>query len=574
MSETNTGSIDAVAASAPTAPGPTAPAADGAASPAPGGFTHRQILTILAGLMLGMFLAALDQTIVATSIRTIADDLHGFSLQAWATTAFLITSTISTPLYGKLSDLYGRKPFFLAAITIFLFGSALCGLSQSMYELAGFRAVQGLGAGGLFSMALAIIGDIVPPRERSKYQGYFLAVFGTSSVLGPVVGGLLAGTTTIAGVSGWRWIFYLNIPIGFAALVVVTKVLHLPAPRRKSRIDIPGALALVVCLVPLLVVAEQGRIWGWGSGRALICYAIGIIGLIGFLLIERAFGDDALLPLRLMRGRTFAIGSASSLIVGMGMFGALALLPQYLQIVKGSSPTVGGLQLLPLVLGIMSGAVLSGQVIARTGRYKRFPVIGTALLVVAALLFSLVGAETPLWRIMLVMLLFGFGLGFNMQPIILAVQNAVSPSEMGVATSSVTFFRQMGGTIGTAVFLSVLFSTLTGNIGSQVADAARTPTFQAALAEHPEQAGLFRVGDGGAGSALQDTSFISHLDDRLAAPFRTGFSDSMDLIFLLAAGVLTIGFVTTSMLPELPLRTQSGLQARAAEDSAKAAGPA
>jgi MFS family permease len=303
----------------------------------------------------------------------------------------------------------------------------------------------------------------------------------------------------------------------------------------------------------------------------LTCYAIGLIGLVAFLLIERAFGDDALLPLRLMRGRTFAVGSASSLIVGMGMFGALALLPQYLQIVKGSSPTVGGLQLLPLVLGIMSGATLSGQVIARTGRYKRFPVTGTGLMVVSLLLFSLVGAETPLWRTMLVMLLFGIGLGFNMQPIILAVQNAVSPREMGVATSSVTFFRQMGGTIGTAVFLSVLFSTLTGNIGSDVAEAARTPAFQQALAEHPEQAAVFRAGDSGAGGALQDTSFISALDGRLAEPFRTGFSDSMDLIFLLGAGVLTIGFVTTSLLPELPLRTQSGLQARAAEDTADTA---
>jgi EmrB/QacA subfamily drug resistance transporter len=537
----------------------------------PGTFTHRQILTILAGLMLGMFLAALDQTIVATSIRTIADDLQGFSLQAWATTAFLITSTISTPLYGKLSDLYGRKPFFLAAISIFLFGSALCGLSQSMYELAAFRAIQGLGAGGLFSMALAIIGDIVPPRERSRYQGYFLAVFGTSSVLGPVVGGLLAGATSIGGVAGWRWIFYLNIPIGFAALVVVTKVLHLPhEQKRHHRIDWPGALALVVCLVPLLTVAEQGRTWGWGSGGALACYGIGLLGLVAFIVIEAAYGEEALLPLRMMRGRTFAVGSVSSLIVGIGMFGALAVLPQYLQIVKGSSPTVGGLQLLPLVLGIMSGAVISGQVIARTGRYKRFPVTGTSFMIIALLLFSLVGADTPLWRTMLVMLLFGLGLGFNMQPIILAVQNAVSPRQMGVATSSVTFFRQMGGTLGTAVFLSVLFSTLTGNISHDVRAASATPAFQQAIAEHPDQAAIFSSSKGsdtsnGPAGALEDTSFINRLDDRLAAPFRSGFSDSMDLIFLLAAGVLVIGLVSTSMLPELPLRTQSGIQARADE---------
>jgi EmrB/QacA subfamily drug resistance transporter len=439
-----------------------------------------------------------------------------------------------------------------------------------MYQLAAFRAIQGLGAGGLFSMALAIIGDIVPPRERSRYQGYFLAVFGTSSVLGPVVGGLLAGASSIGGVAGWRWIFYLNIPIGFAALVVVTKVLHLPhEQKRHHRIDWPGAVALVVCLVPLLTVAEQGRTWGWGSAGALTCYGIGLLGLVAFIVIEAAYREDALLPLRMMRGRTFAVGSVSSLIVGIGMFGALAVLPQYLQIVKGSSPTVGGLQLLPLVLGIMSGAVISGQMIARTGRYKRFPVTGTVFMIVALLLFSLVGAETPLWRTMLVMLLFGLGLGFNMQPIILAVQNAVPPQQMGVATSSVTFFRQMGGTLGTAVFLSVLFSTLTGNISHDVRTASATPAFQQAIAEHPDQAAIFSSSKGsdthnGPAGALEDTSFINRLDDRLAAPFRSGFSDSMDLIFLLAAGVLVIGLVSTSMLPELPLRTQSGIQARAA----------
>src|SRR4051812_45435994 len=233
-----------------------------AAPDASGLFTHRQILTILSGLILGMFLAALDQTVVSTAIRTIADDLHGYDLQAWATTAFLITSTIATPLYGKLSDLYGRRPFYLFAIAVFVLGSMLCGLSTSMYQLAAFRAFQGIGAGGLMSLALAIIGDIVPPRERSKYQGFFMAVFGMSSVLGPVIGGFFAGQESLLGITGWRWIFYINVPLGIAAFLVVYRVLHLPHTRREHRIDWPGALALVVCLVPLLIVAEQGRIWG------------------------------------------------------------------------------------------------------------------------------------------------------------------------------------------------------------------------------------------------------------------------------------------------------------------------
>ncbi|MGH8938062.1 MAG: MDR family MFS transporter, partial [Actinomycetes bacterium] len=426
--------------------------------------THRQVMTILSGLMAGMFLAALDQTIVATSIRTIADDLQGLSVQAWATTAYLITATISTPLYGKLSDLYGRRPFFVAAISVFVVGSALCGLAQSMWELAAFRAVQGLGAGGLFSLALTIIGDIVPPRERARYQGWFLAVFGTSSVLGPVVGGCLAGQETLLGVTGWRWVFLVNIPVGVAALVLVVRSLHVPHFRRDHRIDWPGAVALVAGLTPLLLLAEHGRDWGWGSGRSVAAMVVGVSGVVAFVLAERRYGDDALLPLRLFRGRSFGIGSLLNFLLGMGMFGGLAALPLYLQIVKGQSPTAAGLLLLPLTFGIMVGSVFSGQVIARTGRYKRFPVVGAVLLVVAMGLLSTIAVDTPLWQTLAMATLFGLGLGFNMQPLVLAVQNAVPPRDMGVATSSATFFRQMGGTLGTAVFLSVLFSTVSDKI--------------------------------------------------------------------------------------------------------------
>ena len=538
------------------------------------GFTHRQIVAILSGLMMGMFLAALDQTIVSTAIRTIADDLQGFSLQAWATTAFLITSTIATPLYGKLSDMYGSKPFFLFAISIFIVGSALCGLAQSMYELAAFRAIQGIGAGGLFALALTIIGDVVPPRQRARYQGFFLAVFGTSSVIGPVLGGLFAGADSILGVAGWRWIFYINVPIGLAALAVVTRVLQIPHTRREHRIDWPGALALVVCLVPLLTVAEQGRTWGWGSGRSLLCYAIGAVGLAAFLWAERRCGDDGLIPLRLFRNKTFAVGGSSSLIVGIAMFGGLLTLPLYLQIVKGYSPTEAGLATLPLVLGIMAGSVISGQTIARTGRYRIFPIVGSALMLVALVLFSFIGADTPLWQTMLIMPLMGLGLGGNMQPIVLATQNAVSPREIGVATSSVTFFRQMGGTLGAAIFLSVLFSLLPGRIADAFAAARSTPEFQQALAANPEQAAQLASAANGS-TTLDDTSFLSRLGDALAHPFKVGFSDSMSTVFLIGAAVMVLGLLLVFLLPELPLSDRSASQARADEAGAEAdaAGP-
>jgi EmrB/QacA subfamily drug resistance transporter len=518
-----------------------------AAPDASGVFTHRQILTILGGLMLGMFLAALDQTVVSTAIRTIADDLNGYDLQAWATTAFLITSTIATPLYGKLSDLYGRRPFYLFAIGVFVLGSMLCGLADSMYQLAAYRALQGIGAGGLMSLALAIIGDIVPPRERSRYQGMFMAVFGTSSVLGPVIGGFFAGQTALLGITGWRWIFYINVPLGIAAFAVVFRVLHLPHTRREHRIDWPGALALVTCLVPLLIVAEQGRIWGWSSGRALLCYGIGVVGLVLFILAERAYKDDALLPLRMFKNRSFAVSSVGSIVLGAGMFGGILLLPQYLQIVHGSSPTVAGLQMIPLVAGIMTGAMGSGIAIGRTGKYKIYPLVGIVFIVAALVSMSfIIDADTSVLTLVPFMVLLGLGLGFNFQPVILAVQNAVRPNEMGVATSSVTFFRQMGGTIGVAAFLSILFTTLPGKIGD---------AFQAA--------GLGQAaGSVDVNAALSNTSQIASAPAPVVHAFQTGFSDSIDLVFLVAAAVVAIGFFVMLFLPEVPLRNQSGIQAQ------------
>jgi EmrB/QacA subfamily drug resistance transporter len=541
-----------------TAADRSAARAAAAAPDASGVFSHRQILTILSGLMLGMFLAALDQTVVSTAIRTIADDLQGYDLQAWATTAFLITSTIATPLYGKLSDIYGRRGFYLFAIAVFVIGSALCGIANSMYELAAFRALQGIGAGGLMSLALAIIADIVPPRERSKYQGYFMAVWGTSSVLGPVIGGFLAGQSSILGLDGWRWIFWINVPLGIVAIAVVMRVLHLPHQRRDHRIDWPGALALVVTLVPLLIVAEQGREWGWSSGRALLCYVVGAVGLISFVLAERAYKDDAILPLRMFANRTFSVSAVSSIVLGAGMFGGILLLPQYLQVVHGSSPTVAGLQMLPLVLGIMIGAMGSGLTIARTGKYKVFPLVGVVFMVVAlASLSFVVEADTSVWTLVPFMVLLGLGLGFNMQPVILAVQNAVSPREIGVATSSVTFFRQMGGTLGTAAFLSIMFSRLGTEIPEQIRAAAQTSQDAAQQAAALQQAGAEGV--------LADTSAIDAFP-ALVMPFRVGFSNTLDLVFLVAAAVVAVGFFVLWFLPQLELRTQSGIQAQQEAD--------
>ncbi|WP_392543962.1 MDR family MFS transporter [Oryzobacter telluris] len=538
--------------------------------------THRQIVTILLGLMTGMFLAALDQTIVATSIRTIADDLKGLEHQAWATTAYLITSTIVTPLYGKLGDIYGRKKLFITAISVFVLGSVLCTFATSMGTLAVYRAVQGLGAGGLFSLALAIVGDIVPPRERAKYQGYFLAVFGTSSVLGPVVGGFLAGADTILGVTGWRWVFLVNVPLGILALAVVSKTLHLRHQRLDHRIDWLGAALLSAALVPLLLVAEQGREWGWGSTNAIVCYAIGIVAAIAFFVQEARMGDEAILPLSMFRNRTVGVSSAASILIGVAMFGGLAALPLYLQIVKGATPTEAGLLLLPMTLGIMAGSIVSGQIISRTGRYRIFPIIGSALLTVSLFVFHYVEFDTPLWQTMIVMVAFGLGLGFNFQPLTLAVQNAVPPQQIGVATSTATFTRQVGGTLGTAVFLSILFSTASDKIATAVRAAVPTPEFQAALKD-PANAAFaqqMQSSGGATGGVLQDSSFLNTLDERLAKPFLVGFSQAMDNVFLVGASVMVFGFLIMLFLPHVELRKSSSYTERGAATSEAQEAPA
>ncbi len=543
-----------------------------AAAPAPAqvGLTHKQISTILIGLMAGMFLAALDQTIVATSIRTIGDDLGGLNLQAWVTTAYLITATVTTPLYGKLSDIYGRRPLFLTAITLFVIGSVACTFATSMYELAAFRAFQGLGAGGLFSLALAILADIVPPRQRAKYQGYFLAVFGTSSVIGPVVGGFFAGTASILGITGWRWVFLVNVPIGIIAMTLVLKFLHIPHTRHDHRIDWWGAVALIVGIVPLLIVAEQGRVWGWGSAGVLSLIALGVVGVAAFIWVEFRMKDEALIPMRLFKSGNFSIGLTINVLVGLGMFGALSCLPLYLQLVKGATPTAAGLLLIPMMIGIMGGSILSGQLTARTGRYKIFPVVGAAMLAVAFTLLLTVKVDTSYVLLDILFLMVGLGLGLNMQTLLIAVQNVVPAKDMGVATSSATFFRQLGGTLGVAIFLSLLFNTLPDKIAGSLTAASSNPDFQAALGAQgvttPAQAQQFL---GGLGAQMQsDSSFLQTMDPAIARPFKEGFVASTHVVYIVAAVIMVVALILALMMKELPLRTMSALEERQIEQNA------
>ncbi|MDG3009317.1 MFS transporter [Rhodococcus sp. D2-41] len=559
----------------------TKAAPPGATAESPGGFTHRQIMLILSGLMLGMFLASLDQTIVSTAIRTIADDLNGYALQAWVTTAYLITATLATPLYGKLSDIYGRKMLFMSAIMIFVAGSLLCTFAQSMYMLAAFRAFQGIGAGGLMSLALAILGDILSPRDRAKYQGYFLAVFGTSSVLGPVLGGLLAGTNSIVGIAGWRWVFLVNVPIGAVALLVVFKNLKLPKVRNETRIDWWGAAVLAVGIVPLLIVAEQGREWGWGSAASLSCYVIGAIGVVGFVLVEIKMRDAALIPMRFFRNITFSMGVVISFVVGMAMFGGISLLPQYIQVVKGSTPTIAGLQMLPMVIGLMLGSIISGQLISRTGHYRKYPVIGAVLLTLGMFLLHYVHADTSFTIVMAFMAIVGFGLGNMMQPLTLAIQNALPPKDMGVSTASATFFRQIGGTLGVAIFLSILFAQMTPNITSRLETAAKDPDFQHALVQGVQSTnpadvtfskGILSRDSAAAGKVLSDSSIIQQLNPELAQPLKAGFADSMDTVFLSTTVFAGIALVLVLFWKEVPLRKAGGLAAAAEESSGEQSG--
>lgn len=536
-----------------------------------GVMTPAQIKLVLVGLMAGMFLSALDQSVVGSAMRTIADDLKGLELQAWATTAYLITSTVTTPIYGKLGDIFGRRVLFISAIAIFIAGSVGAGFAASMFELAAWRAIQGLGAGGLFSLALTILADIVPPRERARYQGMFLAVFGTSSVVGPLVGGLFAGIDQLLFIDGWRWVFLINLPIGILALLAVVAFLHVPHTPVKARIDWWGAVTIIVGVVPLLLLAEQGREWGWASPLALSMLALAIVGIASFISIERRMGDAALLPLKLFSSKSFSMSIIVGIVIGVGMFGGMLTLPLILQIVQGATPTEAGFLMLPMVAGIMTATVTSGQITSRTGKYKIFVIIGTALMTIAYAYLSQMKADWQIWQISIGMVILGLGLGQLMQTLMLATQASVQPKDIGVATSSQTFFRQMGGTAGVAVFMSVLFSALADR-GAQIGEQIKTViTANPELMADPRNAVLAQAGPEGLGELVNtDSSFLQVISPEIAQPILVAFTESAVLVFGIAAVISAIAFALSFFLPELELSSKSGMQQQAESNAAAA----
>ncbi len=490
--------------------------------------SHRQILVILGGLMTGMFLAALDQSIVGTALPRITSDLHGLNKLSWVVTAYLLSSTAATPLWGKISDLYGRRNIFQAAIVTFLVGSLLCGFAQNIEQLIGFRALQGVGGGGLMALALATIGDVVPPRERGRYMGYMGAVFGTSSVLGPVLGGWLADGP------GWEWIFWLNVPIGIVALVVTSYALKLPYVRREHTIDWLGAGFLVAAVSSvLLYTAWAGPDLGWLSVASLGLLLGGLGLAVIFILIENRAAEP-ILPMHLFNNSVFSTTNALATVFGVAMFGAIIFVPLYLQIVMGMSPTKSGLGMVPMVAGIFSASIPAGNYVTRTGRYRMFPIASTVVVFSSLLLLSTLDANSSYLRVGLGMYALGFGLGLTMQLLTLIVQNSVDVRHMGVATSTVTFFRNLGGAFGTAMFGAVLNSR---------------------LAEHLQAS----LGAGGSGGRINtnDATAIHHLPEPVRSKVIEAFASSLHDVFLTALPFVAVAFVLSLFIKELPLRSRS-----------------
>jgi EmrB/QacA subfamily drug resistance transporter len=498
------------------------------ATPASGRLTHRQILIVLSGLMLGMLLAALDQTIVATALPTIVSELGGINHLSWVVTAYLLASTSSTPLYGKISDLYGRKGVFQAAIVIFLVGSALSGLSRNMGELIGFRALQGLGAGGLMALAMAIIGDVVSPRERGKYQAYMGAVFAFASVAGPLLGGFFVDQLT------WRWVFYINLPVGAVALVVTSVVLDLPFNSVRHAIDFLGAGLLVGSVTAILLVTVWGGDqYAWLSPEIIGLAAAGVLLLGAFIARERR-APEPILPLKLFQDAVFSVGSALLFIQGVVMFGAIVFLPLYFQVVKGASATRSGLLLLPLMAGVLTSSISSGRLISRNGRYRIYPILGTALCTVGMFLFTRLDTDTSLTESSLYMLVLGSGLGMTMQIPIMAIQNSVERRYLGIATSVANFFRSMGGSFGVAIFGAVLSNRL----------AHYLP-----LLLPPEALGRFDV------KALQASPVqVRALPPAIQNGIVEAIARSLHTVFLTALPAAALAFVVALFLRERPLR--------------------
>ena len=523
--------------------------------------THKEIMVILGGLMTGMLLAALDQTIVSTALKSIVEEFDGLNHYTWVVTAYLLTSTASTPLYGKISDIYGRRVVFQFAIVTFLIGSLLAGASQNMAQLIGTRAIQGLGAGGLMALTFVIIGDIVPPRERGRYQGYFGAVWGLASVAGPLLGGFFSDNATILGISGWRWIFYINIPFGIAAMVITSAVLHIPKVKREHTIDYLGALLMVAAVSStLLAVSIYGPERGWTNSTTVTYLTIGILLTFIFLFWEGK-AKEPILPLSLFKNHTFSLTSALGLIIGAGMFGAIVMLPLYLQVVKGASATEAGLKLIPLMLGIVSTSIFSGKAISKTGKYKKFPIMGTTLMTVGILLMVTLTRETPFWQLSIFSILVGAGLGLSMQTIVIALQNSVDFKDMGVATSSNTFFRSLGSVFGTALFGSILTNRVSHYLQSGFSELATT---------NPEAVSGFDPAK--LEQLSSNTSVLKELPVLVQNTALDAFVNSFHVVFLAAAPVTALGILLALMLREAPLRTNQDYAAAREEAAGEALG--